>query len=361
MTEIILSNPFAGAFEQYIVYNAMMWQARAVVEIEPTLKPGAHKALKADLLAHRPGMAYTGKKFHDAIDDFARANYVVEQGSGKGLSVVICGAGPSLTEHAKDYCNDADQVWGCNSALTYLANNGHRVTHGITVDQTAAMYTEWKDASDDVEYLVATTIHPHLTDLLVSRGRKARYFNNFVGLKKPPVKWPDVNGVERVLDYEAWIYAVCFPGTLQAGSGLNTLTRALDVATYMDFDHITVLGADCSLKVKGRFRSDLKIGSPKHLKWLREKTTMHADGGSALASEATPLVLNATIDGRPWATKIDFAISAQWIHKMRLASKGKIEVIGDVLPNALVGKDEAWLRRLPQLVRSDGQVIEIPF
>ena len=48
--------------------------------------------------------------------------------------VVICGAGPSLRDTAAKWCQQADQVWGCNSAATWLYDNGHKVTHGFTVD-----------------------------------------------------------------------------------------------------------------------------------------------------------------------------------------------------------------------------------
>ena len=83
---------------------------------------------------------------------------VVETGSAQGQHIVICGAGPSLREHAAEWCPQGDQVWGCNSAATYLQNNGHRITHGFTIDQTSHMLAEWLDPSASPEVLKALAI-----------------------------------------------------------------------------------------------------------------------------------------------------------------------------------------------------------
>lgn len=360
-SQIHLSNPFTDSFEKFIIYNAMNWQTRALVEIEPTLDPRDYQLVEVDLESRRPGMAFAGKSFHDIVGPFAQRNYFVEKGSGKGQHLVLCGAGPSLADHADEYCKQGDQLWGCNSAVTWLAEQGHNPTHGFTVDQTAHMYLEWKDAPVDIEYLVATTIHPSLADFLINEGRRYRYFNNFVGIHKPPVMWPDGDGKNRIMSYEEWLYAIMFPETVQCGSGLNAVTRALDLAAYMDFDKITVLGADCFIRTKGKPRNSMQLGSREHKKWLRKNTVMHADGGHALASEATAMVLQATIDGRFWMTKPDMVISAQWLIRMAKASGGKIRLVGDTLPNFLYDKDEAFWARMPQMTGTDGQPLVIPF
>ena len=231
---------------------------------------------------------------------------VVKPGSCVGQSVVICGAGPSLADDAADYCNDADQLWGCNSALTWLVDNGYPVTHGITVDQTPSMLVEWESAPD-VEYLVASTIHPHLTAHLKERGRTLRFFHNFVGLRKPPVEWCDCGHnhegescslcdcteyAPHVMAFEDWMYLALYPGTIRVGVGLNTAVRAVDLALAMGFDTVTVLGADCAMRLRsGKMSSDIDHGSAEHVRWLKEQTIMHADGGNALASGATPITL----------------------------------------------------------------------
>lgn len=357
---ITLQNPVADHYETWIIGNAVAWQVRAMAELEDLLTPDEYAALRAIFDASRPGLAYgESKAFHDAITDHAMAEYMVTEGSAKGQHLVLCGAGPSLAEDAATWCPQGDQVWGCNSAATWLYEHGHRVTHAFTVDQTPHMCAEWASAPP-IEYLIATTVHPHLTALLTERSRRWRFFHNFVGIAKPPVSWPGAKDVPESLAYEDWLYALLFPPTVRSGSGLNAVTRAIDVAQFMGFDKITILGADCCLRVKGEPRTDFTLNSPEHQAWLREHTVMHADGGHALSSEASPLTLSATIDGRYWMTKVDMVITAQWLVRMARASEGRIALIGDTLPNALIDKDEAFLQRLPNFVTPDGQLANIP-
>jgi hypothetical protein len=312
---------------------------------------------------------------------------VVEPDSHKGQHVVICGAGPSLAEHAAEWCPTADVVIGCNSAATWLLANGHRCDYAFAIDQNPEMVAEWVSAPD-VEYLLASTVHPHLVEYLLSKGRTLRFFHNFVGVARPPVSYamchgcgvtceagslacPACQGTEmetQLVSYEDWLYMTLYPGTIRAGSGLNAVTRAIDVARFMGFDRITVLGADCALKLKSAPLTDYIAGSPEHLDWLRNETVMHADGGSALASNATPVTLGGVIDagtedetvrpghGRHWETKPDLIISAVWLAQMARKIPG-LTLVGDTLPNALSGKSEAFLKMLPSMVDSSGDAI----
>lgn len=296
---------------------------------------------------------------------------VVEQDSAKGQHLVLCGAGPSLVENADIHCRAGDQLWGCNSALPWLLERGYPVTHGITVDQTPHMCKEWITAPD-VEYLVASSVHPNLIGFLLAKERRLRFFHNFVGIKKRPVSWDDENGKTGIMSYEDWLYCTLYPATLRCGSGLNTVTRAIDVALHMGFEMITVLGADCCLRVKCP-PPNLPIQHPEYQRWLQEDTIMHADGGNALASGATALTLGATIDsgtadatirdgqGRYWETKADLIISALWLLQMERQLAGRVCLVGDTLPVALRQKDEAFLARLPNLVDSTGQPMKIQF
>jgi hypothetical protein len=296
-------------------------------------------------------------------------DHVVMEGSAKGQHLILCGAGPSLAEHADEWCPKGGQIWGCNSALTWLQKHGHKPTHGFTVDQTAEMVSEWASAPD-VEYMVASTVHPHLVEYLLSKERRLMFFHNYVGINRAPVRMPDEEGNMVTMGYEDWMYCALYEGTVRAGSGLNAVTRAIDVARYMGFDQITVLGADCALRVKGEPREDLQVGSPDHLAWLRSSTVMHADGGSALASNATPVTLGGWIDAgttdrelrddhkRYWLTKPDMMISAVWLTQMQRTHSDVITLVGDTLPNALTLKTAAYLDQLPKLQDSSGQSIQ---
>jgi hypothetical protein len=283
---------------------------------------------------------------------------VVKAGECEGKTLVICGAGPSLRETAAEWCPKGDDVWGCNSALTWLYENGHKVTHGYTIDQTAHMLGEWHTAPD-VKYILASTVHPNLTSYLLSRDRDVTFFHNFVGIKQSPVKWPDENGIMREETWEDWAYQIMYSGTVRAGSGLNAVTRAIDVALFMGYEKIIVLGADCCLRFKKNPPKDKGPGTKEFHDWLRNETVMHADGGHALASEATPVVLTGEVDGRLFAVKPDLVITAVWLVVMRRKLKGRLEIIGDGLPNALKHKSNKFLERLPQLVDSEGNSVPI--
>lgn len=343
---------------------------------------------------------------------------VVEENSAEGQHIVICGAGPSLAEEAEEWCKKGDQVWGCNSALPWLYKHGHNPTHGFTVDQTSEMLAEWS-TTPDVEYLIASSVHPHLVEMLMMRERSYTMFHNYVGISPDSIcedcktvgkyrapqcescgstnmlprhgpvayavcfecNWSGGYGAatcgecgsdnvrSNAMDYETYMYSSLYPATVMAGAGLNTVTRAIDVAMFMGAGQITVLGADCCLRVKSPRPADAIPGSEAHMKWLREETIMHADGGSALASGASPITLFATIDagtpdgrvrrgkGRHFETKVDLIVSAVWLVELEKKMKGRLRIIGDTLPGALRKKNRAYLMRLPTLVDSTGREI----
>lgn len=328
-----LCNPVAEHFPAFIIGNALVWQVRALLDMQSEMEPEAYTALVEEFQRYKAGTAYASSPvFHDALAGVAE-RYVVQAGESVGKTVAICGAGPTLRDHAADYCQKVDHVFGCNSAVTWLHNQGHRVTHGFTVDQTAHMAEEWA-AAPDVDYLVASTVHPDLMDTLVGAGRRFRFFHNFVGIRERPVCWAGDDGVERTMSYEDWLYTANFPMTVLSGSGLNTVTRAIDIAQYMGYSKIYVLGADCALQYHGTI-PDGGYQQAAYIQWLRENTVMHADGGHALASDATPITLQGEIDGRVWLTKPDMAISAQWLIRVAEKSGGQVELVGDTLPNAI--------------------------
>jgi hypothetical protein len=347
---IMLQNPMQDHYEAFIVGNAVEWEKaamQAMMAKDPTQLEDF--ALRSAPMSHEQRMG----AFFDLQIRTKSPRLVVEQDSAQGKTLVLCGAGPSLKDDAADWCKKGDQVWGCNSALTWLAKNGYPVTHGFTVDQTPQMLEEWAKGPD-VEYLIATTVHPHLTEYLLAEKRRVTWFHNYVGINKPPVQIG-----ERTMEYEDWLYTLLFPGTVRAGCGLNSVTRAIDVAMFMGFEKIYVLGADCALKVKRPAPADAVVGSEAHKAWLEQETVMHADGGNALASGATACTLSGDIDGRHWVTKPDMMVSAVFLVRMKRRYGRRLTLVGDTLPNALKNKPDSFLDRLPSLVDHNGNVIKI--
>ncbi len=351
---------------------------------------------------------------------------VAVQDSAEGQTLLLCGAGPSLAEHIEEY--RADQVWGCNSALTWLHDEGHDPTHGFCVDQTPHMLREWESAPD-VEYLIASSVHCALVEFLISKNRHLRFFNNYVGIKKPPVEYckcghdrdehkkaeerirkanqefqednrelrelaalslsiplPDLDWGDdpdwkdgckhcectkyagRVMEYEDWLYTLLWPATCRAGSGLNSVTRAIDVALFMGFEKISILGADCSIsfdqmpptfKLPDGKDAEYPPGSPENTKWLENHTRMHVDGSSAIRSGATAVTMISEIDGRWWLTKPDLAISAMCLVQMTHKHEDRIELVGDTFPNAIKDKPKEYLARLPNFVDNQGNILDL--
>lgn len=303
-----------------------------------------------------------------------RCKKVVQQGSAAGKHLVICGAGPSLADNLHPWIDEADEVWGCNSGLVWLHDHGHRVTHGFTVDQTPHMCEEWAEAPD-VPYLLASSVHPNLVELLEMDGRDITFFHNYVGIDERPVSYgvckdcdasfgPDEKAcpkcqsasiVSMAMAYEEYMYEALYPPTIRAGSGLNTASRAIDVGLAMGFDPITILGSDCCLR-HTRITTAPQ-GSPEYMDWLRQDVIMHVDGSDALRSGATALVMQAEIDGRMWVTKPDMAITAVWLAEMARHYPTRLNFVGDTLVNAIKDKPEEFFARLPGLTNHKGERI----
>jgi hypothetical protein len=159
---------------------------------------------------------------------------------------------------------------------------------------------------------------------------------------------------EQVVAYEDWLYWLLYQPTVRLGAGLNTVTRAIDLARFMGAGRITVLGADCAIRFRKPRPPEAVLGSAAHLKWLREETIFHANGDDALASNSSSMTLTGVIDGRIWETKPDMIISAVWLVKMARVIP-YLTLVGDTLPNALMDKDDGFLDRLPKLTDSNGR------
>ena len=147
---------------------------------------------------------------------------------------------------------------------------------------------------------------------------------------------------------------------------MNTVSRAIDVGMYMGFDKIYVLGADCWLLAKKPRPVEAIFGTPAYIKYLKEETTMHANGGSALANNQSPLTAETWIDpgtdnerirrgkGRFVLTKIDLLATAIFLVEMERQLKPRLQLVGDTFPALLRKKNRAFLMRLYSFIGSDG-------
>lgn len=227
------------------------------------------------------------------------------EGSREADSVLICGAGPSLHDVA-GVAADYTEVWAANSALMWMTERGVRVTHGVAIDPSTHMFGKvWQDPPD-VQYLLATTVNPGLTDHLWQHGRAMTFFHSLRGLDSD----------------ETTLYGVLYPKTVLTGHGLNVCNRALDLAGWLGFGRIGLIGADCALSPDG---------------------TMYADGRGVYSDDWGVV---GEFDERKWHTKADMLMSAvEFVrHRNRLGAD-RVTFIGDTLPKALQDKSEEFLKR----------------
>lgn len=226
---------------------------------------------------------------------------VVAPGTFKGKTLALCGAGPSLADNLPE---GVDAVFACNSALPYLWNRGIKVTAGVGIDQTAVLKTEWEDPPPVVYYL-ASSVDPVVVKHLQDHGRTIVWFHNAVGF-----------------DDEFLHYCETWPPMFMVGRGATVVPRVLGLAEWMGFDRIDVYGADCA---------------------LGDGDVAHANGKHVAKAYTNPLLMEHTLDGRKWRTRPDLLMSAVDLVRKARESEGRIRLIGDTLPNALMGKDEEFL------------------
>ena len=237
---------------------------------------------------------------------------VARPNARSGKHVVICGAGPSLRgeDSRRALENAIGQVWGCNSAMGWLAEHGLPVTHGFAIDQTDGLLNEWAQV-ENARYYLATSCNPMLVKHLLAHGKHVTFFHNFVGSPR-----------------EFELYTRLWPSTVMVGDGLNSVNRAACLARFLGYARITILGADCGWKADEPF---------------------HANGDSPTAHGATPVVLTGEIDGRRWHTKPDMLFSAVALVKWARSMGNRVRIVGDTLVNALMDKPKAFLDRVAVL------------
>ena len=235
---------------------------------------------------------------------------VVQPNTRYGHQLALCGAGPSLNAALPLLRRFRGDIWGCNSALPYLQRHGVRVTHGCAIDQTPGMFeTRWNPIPTGLDYYLATSCHPILLRKVLEAGNPVTLFHSFIGYAG-----------------EMEACGNLYPTTIWVGDGYNVVNRLLQVALYLGYSRICLVGADCALG-----RAD----------------ALHYDG-QPTARTAYGHILDGVIDGRRWRTHPDLAMSAVDLIRQQRAWGDRIELWGDTLPNALRAKSEAFLSGLPK-------------
>lgn len=293
---------------------------------------------------------------------------VDKMGSKHGKRLVICGAGPSLNLRLTERMRwKAHEVWACNSALPYLMDRGAYVTHGFGIDQGLGMLEDWATLYD-VEYLVATSIHPRLRDHLLGAKRSLRWFHNYLGIEDPP-DWTPPEGWVRPapnFGYEFFLYQTLFKSSVQTQYGLNSVARALCMAVWLGFSKIRIYGSDCAGHLKaGNWPMPL-ADTPNYPDWL-DQLVIYADGRTALEVYGPKAIMVRTpclaaeghaepTECRYWYTRADMMITAQHlVDIIRAMVPGQVELMGDTLPAALMQHPAEFFTDTKALPGLDGK------
>lgn len=240
---------------------------------------------------------------------------MVQPNTNVGQTLAICGAGPSLRKHEIE---GVDEVWACNSALPYLLGKGVKVDYGVGIDQTPGLLREWASAPD-VPYLLASSCDPALVAHLKSAGRDIAFFHNAVGLEK-----------------ELELYCETWPPGYMVGEGFMVTSRLVGLAWWMGFERVDLYGCDCAL----------------------DGDVAHANGEVATEAYHNPLIMEGTTNGRTWRTRPDMLIGAVELVRRVQRSQGRIRLIGDTLPVALLGKSEDYLDQVARQIRPGDPIPE---
>jgi hypothetical protein len=217
-----------------------------------------------------------------------------------GKVLALCGAGPSLG----DVIYPVDEMWGCNSAAGVLRNRG--ITAAIGIDQTPGMMRDWADPVPVTHY-IATTCDPALVQHVYDAGVPIRFFHNLVG-------WGDGE-----IDY----YNNAWPPAYMVATGATVVGRMIALAAWMGFRRIDVYGADCSFGMDG---------------------IVHANGENLdEAYGEMTVILEGEVGGRKWRARPDMLMSAVDLVRKTREAEGRVRLMGDTLPVALLGFDDDYL------------------
>jgi hypothetical protein len=315
LSSITLSNPTQGNWDQYIHDNAVTSGAKAFME-------------------HVVREHKRGRQLQQILRTAPPSPRMATYNGCTGRNLVLCGAGPSLRDHWEQYIGPdgiartpKTDVWACNSALTWLLDQGATVTHGFGIDQTEGLRDEWRTAPK-VTYIIASSVNPVTVAHLMAHGRTIVFFHNFVGSPG-----------------EIGMYRTIWPTSVMVGDGLNSVNRAMCLAQFLNYKKVTILGADGALGIGDE---------------------MHANGDEATAHGATAVIMAnpEPIDGRMWRTKPDMVFSSAQIARMVCSAPNRYQIVGNTLPAALVNeikrrglageKMKAWLRDVADLADMKG-------
>ena len=225
------------------------------------------------------------------------------EGSKRGKSLLIAGAGPSLATLGHEFATHSGEVWATNSALAWCLSKGYRVDRAVAIDASPRMVTEvWPDPWPG-EYLLATSVNPVLTAHLLAAGASVTQFHS----------------ARSGSGDEFNLYRTLYPPTFIAGRGLNVVNRAAELAAWLGYARIKLVGIDHAY-ANGR---------------------RYADGRGPRDGD---VLATLDLDGRKWVSNPDMLYCAiALVHLRNEIGRSRLKFCGDVLPKALQDKTDSFL------------------
>jgi hypothetical protein len=164
---------------------------------------------------------------------------------------------------------------------------------------------EWPSAVA-VPYLLASSVDPALVAHLRARDRAVTFFHNCTGVEG------------EIALYKQW------PSTFMVTAGYSVVSRVVNLAFWMGYDRIDVVGADCE---------------------FGDDDLAHANGESATDAYGRPMVYEYTYPDRAKVsrTRMDMLMDAVYLTRLSWQHEDRIRLIGDTLPAYLRTKDDAFL------------------
>ena len=227
----------------------------------------------------------------------------------EGQNVIICGSGPTLTEpdvldRIREYQSQGYILCALKKAIKVMHEKGFKIDYAVTMDPGAHIACEDRIyKAPGVTHICASSSDPELFKYL--EGEKIKIFHSACGLPN-----------------ETQLYHELFNDPWCAGGGYNVTNRAAAAFLYMGANELVFAGVD------GGWRDNEKF---------------YADGTNN--RPGVDMKDNGIVDGKNWNTRPDMLASSVALAKLAQQIGPRAVFLGDVMPEKLRYKDEAFLQK----------------
>jgi len=256
------------------------------------------------------------KNFDRNIRNASKLGYkMIQRNELDGVRMVVAASGPSLTQpdvldEIRRLQAEGWTVCALKKAIKVLADEGIKVDWAVSMDPGAHIACEERIyKAPGVKHIIATSSDPALFDYL--KGEHIRLFHSACGLPNEVQLYQELFANKSGIEADAWV----------AGGGYNVTNRAVSAFLFMGVKQMVIAGADGG--------------------W-RDGQSFYADGTQN--RPGVDMCDEGRVDGKRWNTRPDMLASSVALTKLAKAmGPDQIRFIGDVMPLALLQKDDTFL------------------